>query len=44
MSYQLVLGTFFLGILGIRRSGQGRGTPTRAGDDSLRGDRASLLP
>jgi hypothetical protein len=44
MSCQLVLGTFFLGILGIRRSGQGRATPTRAGDDALRGDRASLLP
>jgi hypothetical protein len=44
MSCQLVFGTFFLSILGIRRSGQGIGRHARAGGELHPDARVSLLP
>jgi hypothetical protein len=43
-SCQLIFGTFFLSILGIRRSGQGIGRHARPGSETLIADRVSMLP
>jgi glycosyltransferase involved in cell wall biosynthesis len=44
VSCQLIFGTFFLSILGIRRSGQGIGRHARTGGETLLAGRVSMLP